>query len=187
MPAFKVRAMAPGEYNGNLYGPGQEFFLIDRKDPDTGEVIQKAEEAFAEWKNRKHGTLGWMQRVGAAVSSETPEQRAAREAEAAQRKADAALMAGRGMDLNDPNLMLNAAGTGMVPKIKGGMGFDGAGSAAENEGSKLASLIAAGYTEAQAREMMKPAQVSSPAPDPQEGSRQGWPGQPGGPRSGWSG
>ncbi len=158
MPAFKVRAMMGGEYAGNLYSAGQEFFLVDRKDPDTGEILQKAEEAFVEFKNRKHGSFGWMQRVGASTSTETPEQRLAREAAEAQRKADVNLMLGSSKDPNDPSLMLNAAGTSQVPKIQGGMGWDGTGkNPNDNDGAgiTMTSLLDAGYTEAEATELLK--------------------------------
>jgi hypothetical protein len=147
-----------GEYNGVLYEVGREFFLIDRKDPETGQVIQTAEESFAEFRNRKHGAFGWMERVGAAVSAETPEQRMAREANEAQRKADMLLMLGRGQNPDDPSLMLNAAGTSQVPKIQGGMGWDGTGKNPndnDNAGITMTSLMDAGYTEDEAKALLK--------------------------------
>lgn len=157
MPAFKVRAKMAGEYNGVMYEPGKEFFLIDRKDPDTGEVIQTAEEAFAKFRDKANGAFGWMERVGAPTSSETPEQRMAREANEAQRKADMILMLGKGQNPDDPTQMLNRDGTGLVDKIGGGMGWDATGKDPnDNEGAgiTLSKLLDAGYTEDEAKKLL---------------------------------
>ena len=79
-----------------------------------------------EWKNKKHGRFGWMKRCLTNEVKETPAQIEAREAAAAQKKADIAAMLNRGQDVRDPDLPLNASMQTQA-KITGGMGYDGAG------------------------------------------------------------
>jgi hypothetical protein len=122
MPAFKVRATQGGTYGGHFREAGDEFWLVDIKD-GKGRIIQTAEEAYAE----DNGKVGWMERVEAVAKvGETPEQRYAREAAEAQAKADMEILKAGGRDLNDPankDMMMNAAGTAKVPKLKGGAAY----------------------------------------------------------------
>ena len=116
MPAIKVKATAKGYYNGNLIHPGKVFFLIDIKDK-SGKIKHKAESALAE-----EGVVlgGWMERVGAAKATETPEQLEAREAMEAQQEADKQALIAAGIDPDDPEAQEKMAAAG-VTKPKQGM------------------------------------------------------------------
>ncbi len=60
MASIAVVATRQGHYRGRIYEPGEKFILIDQKD-EKGEVLQSADQAFADAdKNRSYG---WMRKI----------------------------------------------------------------------------------------------------------------------------
>ena len=111
MPAIKVRAVHDGEYDGHFRNAGTEFFLVDRKDPRTGDILQTAEEALCEVPNRAAGVIGsrygWMERCDLNVKAVDPKVEEERQARIAQEEQDRKAAELAGLDPNDPEVMAN--------------------------------------------------------------------------------
>ena len=111
MPAIKVRAVTDGEYDGHFRMAGTEFFLVDRKDPRTGDILQTAEQALCEVPNRAAGVLGsrygWMERCDLSVKPVDPKAKQEHEAKVAQEEQDRKAAELAGLDPNDPEVMSN--------------------------------------------------------------------------------